>query len=464
MHSGKKLVSAIMAVVLTVGLCPAPAFAAPELTTAASAPLTAANVTTSNSFKVTYIANGGKGAMKPQAIKRGKKTALRANAFTRSGYKFAGWNTKANGKGKAYKNKVKVKNLAKAGKTVKLYAQWKKAKVSYLSAYKPVLSDAISRKGEFSIFSGGPDSYDIRQYALWDINKDGTKELIAHVGFGGAGWNTVFVFTVKNGKAKLAGSFVPGYGYAIVSSKGKLYIYLTQGGYNRYSLVGLKGTQATEKVVFEEQPSTSSSYGKKTKTFEKKMGLDGKNALLWSDISDVGLLKGKTKRARTIWEYRSVLQRARAGQGEFAEAYATGDKTYWDSYCTYRIFDIGADGVPELIVRTGTNTANQYDYVFSIKSGKAVYWGKYHCEQAGLYGNAKGKLFMAGYHGGYYWIDAIQHKGGSMKTTRLDSGTSWDYDAVFDHADSFLMKKYEANSLGASVQAADYSLLQKLVK
>ena len=74
----------------------------------------------------TALANEGKGKIKSQTAKCGKKIALKANKFTRSGYKFAGWNTKANGKGKSYKDRAKVKNLAKAGKTVKLYAQWKK--------------------------------------------------------------------------------------------------------------------------------------------------------------------------------------------------------------------------------------------------------------------------------------------------------------------------------------------------
>ena len=48
------------------------------------------------------------------------------NTFKRAGYKFAGWNTKKDGSGKAYKNKQKAKNLAKAGKVKTLYAQWQK--------------------------------------------------------------------------------------------------------------------------------------------------------------------------------------------------------------------------------------------------------------------------------------------------------------------------------------------------
>ena len=77
-------------------------------------------------FKVAFKANGGTGTMKSQTFKRGKSKTLRANTFKRAGYKFVGWNAKKDGSGKAYKNKQKVKNLAKAGKVKKLYAQWKK--------------------------------------------------------------------------------------------------------------------------------------------------------------------------------------------------------------------------------------------------------------------------------------------------------------------------------------------------
>ena len=79
-------------------------------------------------YKVAFKANGGSGAMGSQKFKRGQSKSLKANAFTRAGYVFAGWNTKKDGSGKAYANGQKVKNLAKAGKTVKLYAQWKKAR------------------------------------------------------------------------------------------------------------------------------------------------------------------------------------------------------------------------------------------------------------------------------------------------------------------------------------------------
>ncbi len=82
-----------------------------------------------NKYTVKFHGNGAtSGSMKKMKNRTyDKKFRLSANKFKREGYKFVGWNTKKNGKGKMYKNKAKVKNLtSKNGKTVTLYAQWKK--------------------------------------------------------------------------------------------------------------------------------------------------------------------------------------------------------------------------------------------------------------------------------------------------------------------------------------------------
>lgn len=81
-------------------------------------------------YNVSFHANGGKGSPVVQTFKYGKATKLKANKFNApKGKKFAGWaKSKADArKGKiAYKNKKTVKNLVTTGKTVKLYAVWKK--------------------------------------------------------------------------------------------------------------------------------------------------------------------------------------------------------------------------------------------------------------------------------------------------------------------------------------------------
>ncbi|MBR1743010.1 MAG: InlB B-repeat-containing protein [Lachnospiraceae bacterium] len=76
-----------------------------------------------NTYTVKFLANGGIGKMALQKIKIGKKTALRKCTFTRKGYSFRGWAKSKKGT-MVYRDKIKVKNLAKAGKTVKLYAVW----------------------------------------------------------------------------------------------------------------------------------------------------------------------------------------------------------------------------------------------------------------------------------------------------------------------------------------------------
>ena len=80
---------------------------------------------TANKYKIKFNANGGRGKMKTISTRYGKTVRLKANAFKRSGFKFAGWAVKRSGR-PVFKNKAKVKNLtARNGKVVTLYAAWK---------------------------------------------------------------------------------------------------------------------------------------------------------------------------------------------------------------------------------------------------------------------------------------------------------------------------------------------------
>ena len=84
-----------------------------------------------NTYTIKFKGNGAtSGKMSSLTkCKYGTTYKLSANKFKRKGYTFVGWSTKANGKGKIYKNKASVKNLTSAkGKTVVLYAQWRKNK------------------------------------------------------------------------------------------------------------------------------------------------------------------------------------------------------------------------------------------------------------------------------------------------------------------------------------------------
>lgn len=76
-------------------------------------------------YKIRFDANGGTGTMADQSHTYDRRQTLTANAFAREGYRFTGWNTRGDGKGKAFTDKQTVTNLlAHDGATGVLYAQW----------------------------------------------------------------------------------------------------------------------------------------------------------------------------------------------------------------------------------------------------------------------------------------------------------------------------------------------------
>ncbi|MCL2152523.1 MAG: InlB B-repeat-containing protein, partial [Oscillospiraceae bacterium] len=75
-----------------------------------------------NSLKITYNANTGTGTMADQVVTYDSNVTLTANAFSKTGYVFNGWNTEANGSGTAYANSATFKYEVDGDLT--LYAQW----------------------------------------------------------------------------------------------------------------------------------------------------------------------------------------------------------------------------------------------------------------------------------------------------------------------------------------------------
>ena len=73
-------------------------------------------------YTVTFDANGGEGAMDAQEFVSNTPKALNACTFTREGYEFIGWNTKADGTGTNYSDGQTVINLGNGNVT--LYARW----------------------------------------------------------------------------------------------------------------------------------------------------------------------------------------------------------------------------------------------------------------------------------------------------------------------------------------------------
>ncbi len=71
---------------------------------------------------VTFDPNGGTGNMDVQAVENSAQ--LHHNAFSRTGYSFAGWNTQPDGNGTAYDNEAVITATATNKGPVTLYAQW----------------------------------------------------------------------------------------------------------------------------------------------------------------------------------------------------------------------------------------------------------------------------------------------------------------------------------------------------
>lgn len=94
-------------------------------TSTQSANLTLYAIYTGNTYYVKYDANGGSGSMGNTTHRYGTPSNLSANTFTKTGYTFKGWNTKADGSGTALNDKHSLNGLtATAEATVTIYAQW----------------------------------------------------------------------------------------------------------------------------------------------------------------------------------------------------------------------------------------------------------------------------------------------------------------------------------------------------
>ena len=78
-------------------------------------------------YDIAFDGNGStSGSMNIQSdCKHGSDYSLSQNVFQRTGYTFAGWNTRADGSGRTYGDKSVVRNLTDSdGDTITLYAQW----------------------------------------------------------------------------------------------------------------------------------------------------------------------------------------------------------------------------------------------------------------------------------------------------------------------------------------------------
>ena len=75
-------------------------------------------------YTVTFNSNDGTNSTSSQEFTCGEKKALTANSFSRTGYTFTEWNTKADGSGDSYTNQQSVNLSSINNDNIPLYAQW----------------------------------------------------------------------------------------------------------------------------------------------------------------------------------------------------------------------------------------------------------------------------------------------------------------------------------------------------
>ena len=114
-----------------------------------------------NNYEIVFDknTNDATGTMSNLSMTYDESKALTTNSFTRTGYTFVGWNTKADGTGTAYLDGASVSNVASSG-TVTLYAQW--AVISYtvtLDSNEGNIMDNVALIGYDSTMERKNDQY-----------------------------------------------------------------------------------------------------------------------------------------------------------------------------------------------------------------------------------------------------------------------------------------------------------------
>jgi uncharacterized repeat protein (TIGR02543 family) len=124
-------------------------------------------------YTVAYNGNGGSGAVEPASHAYDAEQNLAANSFSRTGYAFAGWNTRADGGGTSYNEGAGVKNLSSVnGAAVTMYAIW--TPITYTVAYNG---------------NGGSGAMAPASHA-YDAEQNLAANSFVRTGFAFTGWNT----------------------------------------------------------------------------------------------------------------------------------------------------------------------------------------------------------------------------------------------------------------------------------
>ncbi|MBR5046434.1 InlB B-repeat-containing protein [Candidatus Saccharibacteria bacterium] len=122
---------------------------------------------------IAYNANGGTGTVASHTVFSGTAVTIKANGFSRNGYVFKGWNTKANGSGTGFSAGQSWTPIYETSTTVTLYAQWE------VNAVVTIVYNANGGTGTVS-------SHSVNSGSAITIKANG----FTRSGFTFNGWNT----------------------------------------------------------------------------------------------------------------------------------------------------------------------------------------------------------------------------------------------------------------------------------
>ena len=86
-----------------------------------------------NSYTIAYNANGGSGSMSTDTVNYGSNYRTKSNAFTRTNYRFKGWNERADGTGTDWTSYINNNWKWTYTRNVTLYAQWEAIAMTFVN-------------------------------------------------------------------------------------------------------------------------------------------------------------------------------------------------------------------------------------------------------------------------------------------------------------------------------------------
>lgn len=135
---------------------------------------------TPNTYNVIFDGNTGAGTMNSQTLTYDQAANLTANAFTKTGHHFVGWNTVADGSGSAYLDGEEVENLRTEGE-ITLFAQWEAN--TYEIIFDGNHANLIGTMDNFPMVYGETKALSLNMFGVlgsafdsWNTKADGTGD------------------------------------------------------------------------------------------------------------------------------------------------------------------------------------------------------------------------------------------------------------------------------------------------